>query len=342
MRSAAPSQSSGYAASKLHEILGVDWGSTTIKAVRLRMVKDQIHVVATDLLPTPAAEDHRPLNKLLPSALETKWAALATQDPSVVARIVNVPPGTAPEETDLQRYLREQLTVDASMRLRSTPLAVTKAGGRHLAVAFPEARIQSLLARVAAGTPAPLNLEWASLSALNSLQRLRGASAAQETFCLVDSGAHATVMFFVHKGIPILVRKHEVGAEAVVDATRQSFNVDRPTALTLLAEGSIDLSQILVETLLPMVRQLCIARDFVEREEACQMQRVFLCGGLSLNALYRSWLRETLALPVERWDPFADLALSPGPHTSAQAGREILFAAALEAARTSWTHEPSN
>ncbi len=336
MRPISPTPASKPAPGNLHEILGLDWGSTTIKAVRLRMSKDQVLVVATDLLPTPTPDDTRPLHKLLPAPLETKLAALTTQHPAVVARIVTVPQGTAPEEADLARYLREQLAADDSLRLRSTLVAATKTGGRHLAIAFPEDPLRSLLARVAAGAPAPLSLEWSPLGALNSLLRRLGAGAAQETFCLVDSGAHSTAMFFVHKGIPILVRKHEIGAEAVVDATRQSFGVDRPTALTLLAEGSIDLSAILMDTLLPMMRQLCIARDFVEREESCQIQKVYIAGGLSLNGLYKRWLHETLALPVDHWDPFADVTVVAGSHTTAHGGREILFAAAVEAARAHW------
>jgi Tfp pilus assembly PilM family ATPase len=112
---------------------------------------------------------------------------------------------------------------------------------------------------------------------------------------------------------------------------RSGLGVDAPTAAGILADGSFDISHTIAEVMDPLVKQIVISRDFVERRENCHMSRLYLSGGLTVSRCVRDELRGALELDVETWNPFEGLRVQSGAVPESCVGREWMFASAVGA-----------
>jgi len=140
-----------------------------------------------------------------------------------------------------------------------------------------------------------------------------------------------TLITFVNRGIPVLVRKLDWGGAAWVERVGTQLGLDQATVLGTLAEGSLDVSSSVADLLDPFLKQLSISRDFVERQEKCRVRSVFVSGGTSRIRHWLNEIRSAMDIDVQVVNPFRGLILAPDAYPPALEGQEVRFAAAVGA-----------
>lgn len=138
-------------------------------------------------------------------------------------------------------------------------------------------------------------------------------------------------MAFTKGTQPDLVRHFTVGGEHLLKRIEEHFGVPREVALSICCEGAIDLSQVIRTLFGDFMRQLCISRDYVERQENCRIRKVRVSGGLSM---VKGWMEELAAvtgMEVESVDPFKDIERPEATYPETWVGHEGRFAAAVGA-----------
>jgi Tfp pilus assembly PilM family ATPase len=316
-------------------LLCLDFGFSALKALRLRKTKEAVELLAAKILP-PILLENGPVTLGLPEDLWAKYAACAVCTDRTVTRMLNAPASGGNTADDMTRYLKEQFGLSDDYRFG----AVRMAGGapdRLLAVAMPESEIRTLLDAMKTGTPAACRLEISGVAALNGFLGSDICAGAKDTLCMIDAGARSIFISFIANGEPVLVRKTNTGGEILIDAVMRRFDVDRETASTIIAGESIDISSVMQEVLDFTFRQITLSRDYIERELNTRVTRLFLAGGLAVNAYWRTSLGELFGFRPEVWNPLERMRAPAGGLPPEIAGQGARFAAAAGSAARLWS-----
>lgn len=314
------------------DLVGLDFGASGLKAVRLTRSRDRIVVRAADIFPPVPLRANGEQKRLeLPPPLLSNYAAVCIGGARSAVRLLELPTGGG---VSVEDQIQQQFNLSGDYRLGHFPVTPPGLKGtlRTVAVAVPEDEAQAVLQRMAVGAPAPYSLEMASLAALNALDFAVGAAAREEAIGLIETGVSACHVFILHQGRPVLIRRIEPGGAAVVERIGQQFELDENMSVNVLRTGAIDLSILYRETLAPFFKQLAISREFIERRERCSVRRWYLTGGLCVNPFWARTVTEVTGLPATVWNPFDGLTLAADALPARLRGEECRFAAAVGAA----------
>ena len=316
------------------DVIGLDFATTALKAVRMKKTKEGLlvtGVAALPAIPLEVSEESEKPGLSLPKNLLTNYAALTISGDGSSVRILSLQGASAAQIDD--EHVREHVGLGQDYRVG---YAVALAGrGKQetklLVVGLPEKEAQSVLSLVAVGAPAPCALEIAGLSTLSAFLYGPGKAHEQDAVAVIDAGARLTFMALFNKGVLVLVRKFDLGTESIVTKVQQQLNVDRDTARGIISDGSFDISQSVRAVMDPFLRQLTISKDFVERREDCRVKKCYLSGGASLLRYSIDEIRGATGVETAMWNPFGDLRMADGAYPADLAGQEPRFAAAVGA-----------
>lgn len=309
-------------------LLGLDFGSAAFRAVHLRRIKGQVTVVGAAIYPPVDPLSDKAALPELPESFDAPYASLCVSHESSAIRILTLSgPG------DPAAQVREQFGSGEDARITQYPITPPQVRpARVLAASLPEKLIYACLDLFRSGPPALCNLEIAGLSALSTGLYALGEEAAREPLCLLDVGAKATIVFFLNQGVPVLIRKYDVGSDRFLEKVQNELNVDQSTAIGVLHEGAVDVTQVFKAVMESVIRQIVISRDFVERNEKCRIQNIYCSGAISSSPFWRQMLRDAAFMEVATWNPLDRLAVLPGVFPEECRGSETRFAGALGAA----------
>ncbi|MEI8205864.1 MAG: pilus assembly protein PilM [Kiritimatiellales bacterium] len=314
---------------RLTHLLGLDFATTGIKAVRLKKTKDHIALAAADILPpcSPDAEE-RPA---LPKPLDTYYAALcSTMDDAMLRVFTQI----LPEEEDIEALVRTNL--NAANDYRVGGLVLSRAKGKRestlLGISVPEKTIHRYLGLFASGAPAPHSLELSGLAALSAFLYNRGAQTENQTVCVIETGARHTYASFLLRNQLQLIHRFDVGGDSLLRQVQAALGVDADMADTILSGGSVDVSLQIRQVLSPFTRQLAIYREFIERQNKSTLSAVYISGGLATSAYWQTAIKEVLGFIPQVWNPFEKIEIQPGAFPENLKGQESRFAAAVGAA----------
>lgn len=318
-----------FKAKKHAEVAGLDFGSTELKAVRLKKGKASLVLDAIELIPFNLSSD---ASLSLPSSLSTHYAALACSADRAVSRVVSTLIKGEAENLD-EAALRESLNVDETYRVSSE--VITRARGKQessvLGVALPEEDVQKVLGLFESGAPAASSLEVSFLASLNSYFLLQPEEAQQGVFCFLDLGASSSSFAFVSEGDVMLLARSHVGGNQINKCIQTSLGLDADLAQDLLMDKSVDISVQVQETLGSFLRQLAISRDFMARRTDSSITKVILSGGMCASPYMVDAFGDLFGMQVELWDPFKCLELTR-PLPDELASQRYRFAGAIGAA----------
>ena len=322
----------GLAKKDYSDLVCLDFGSSSLKAIRLRHRKGHIEAVGAAVLPPviprAGAEGEKAVLNL-PVPLRANYAACAWSCPKAAVRLLTVPP-QAENPAAIDTYVRSQFGLIEGNRMAFQSLSTSSKNTRRvLAAMAPEAEVTAVLSLMPGGAPAPCSLEVAGLSALTAFLTTAGRDVSGETVCLLDTGMRSTYLSFLHQDHLIVFRKCDVGTEPLAARIQDAFEVDAPTAETIISGQSIDITPVLQSSMEFVLRQLALSRDFVEREESSRLSRIYLTGGLSGNPFWQRVVGGIVGLTPMLWNPFD--AVHGGAAPPEIAGHEGRFAAALGA-----------
>ena len=319
------------------DVVGLDVGGPSTKVVRLRRMGDGPTVVAADVLPrlaapAPGAPETQPDPLPLPKALQGVHAAMAVTTPHTSVRLLVVPGGQ--EKAD-QLNFNELLTIPEGLDYRvgyDVLSAENRSEWTLLAAALPQSQARWAAMLLPHGLPALCSLQVGGVATLNAVSAELAAHHGDACALSVEVGTERTNVSAFHKGRLALFRQCAIGSQTLLHSVQQRFGVEDELAPGILEDGVIDASQTVAEAIEPFLRQLVLAREFVERKRMCRIEKILLCGTL-LGA--RHWCARIEAItgivPVV-WDPLAVVPVASGACTDRVKGLESRFAAAMGAA----------
>ena len=328
------------------DLVGVDVGSTAIKVAHVRKTGDEIALIGVELLeaqaiPSAASDDDDDEAALatqdiqaieLSPSTKGKYAALCVTGTDAVVKLLSFP--GAFNDSAIDKIIAS-LGLDDPDEHRIGYKLIAEGHGKSetkvLGVALPE-----YLAAVAprffpSGTPAPYSVEVSGLTAMTSFQHSAKVNHAEESVGVVDFGTDVTTYALFNKGVLSLIRRFDFGTLMIVDKVQDALGVDRETAQGIMSDGAFDISQAVSEVMEPLVKQMIVSRDFVERRENCTVGRMFASGGIVSSKNCMEEMRVALGLEIESWDPFEGLNVASGAIADDLKGQEWRFVSAIGA-----------
>ncbi len=317
------------------DIVGIDVGTTSTKVVRIKSVNGEPTLLGAEILPAielPAEEGAQPAPLVLPPKCKARYAALTFTSRNAVVKLLSIPGRFGPEDSG---KLISNLGLENPDKFRVGFKVITEGHGRSesrvLTVAVPEhdAAVGAQLFPV--GTPAPFSLEVSGLSTISAFLQIPNLELKGDAFGTIEFGATTTTYALFNRGMLALVRRFNFGTNLLLDRVAESLGVDLQTAQGIVSDGSFDISQSVGEVMQPLLKQLMVSRDFVERRENCRIAKMYVSGGLASSHDSLNTLQSSMDMNVQFWNPFESLTIAKDAVSSDLNGKEWLFAGAVGA-----------
>ncbi len=320
---------SGEQSRRLNTLLGLDFATSGVKAVRLNKVKDQIFLTGVDLL-DPININAGECPKL-PKSLSAYYAALCGSIPDAQLRVFA---HTWKGSEGFAAVVKENLSASDHYRTAGRVLieGTAKRAGSVLGVAIPESTVAQYLDVFASGAPAPHSLELSGLAAFSAFLFTRGKQTADQTICLIETGQRYTYVAFFYKNVLQVINRFDIGGEILMRKVQTVLGVDKDMAKTILSGGSVDVSAPVRQALAPFIKQLDVYREYVERQNKSVLSGVYLSGGEATSSYWQSAIEGVLGLVPQVWSPFEKLEVASDTIPEHLKGQESRFAAAVGAA----------
>jgi len=321
------------------DVVGVDIGSAATKVARLRKNNDIISLIAADVLPKvdipeQVAEGTVSVPPIqLPPRLKGRYACIVASGPASVVKLLSFPGAF---DAAAEGKVITSIGLDDPNKYRVGYKVIVEGHGksesRVLAVAMLEDEARILPMFFPTGLPAPFSIEVAGLATMTAFMNSVGKQSSEHAVGIVDFGAATTTFALFNKGMLALIRRFNFGVNTLLDNVQQALGVDRETAHGIVSDGSFDISQSVSEVIGPIVKQLIVSRDFVERRENCHIEKIYVSGGMTVSRDSLDEIRSSMGLEVLGWNPVEGLTVSDGAIPENLVGQESRFSAAIGAA----------
>ncbi len=318
------------------DVVGLDVGGVTTRVVRLKRVGETISLVGADLLPRQVmpmldgeATHAQPLQ--LPKLLRAPYAAVAVTSAQASIRLLSVPAGAESlEGLNFNELLG--LQEGAEYRIGYEVLATEGREQSVLAAALPEKQARWAVSLLPQGVPAPRSLQTGGSAVLNCFACELKAHHGDVPAIFVQVGTDVTDMAAYYKGKLVHYRTCTVSSHSIIKVVQERFGIEEELVPGVLEDDLIDASQPIATAIEPLLRQLMLVREFVERKRSCRIEKILLCGALLGTKHWNTHINRTIGLTPEIWNPLAMLPCAPDALTERVKGMESRFATALGAA----------
>ena len=311
------------------DVVGVDFGLSGVKVVRLKRQGGKVALMAADLFPpvtfTGAVP---PMSSVLVKPLRARYVALASSLPGSVVKLLTFPVNS---DKTIEMHVSELMGITDLARFRVAYEIVheTRTEIRALAVALPDAIARAMCGLFPIGVPAPCSIEMSGVSSLTAFSEGVGANHQADCVALVEFGAAVTMVSFFSKGLLVLVRKFDFGSLNILKKLQDNLGIDQEVAAGILSDGSFDVSRIIHQAMEQFLQQLTISSDFVERRENVHVDKLYVGGG---GVSLRLWMQEIEATTGHKpalWNPFDGLTVQSGAVPDKLIGQESRFGGAV-------------
>ena len=348
-------------ASRGSGLVGLDIGSTSVKAARTRRRGDRVTVtgVAQSAI-EPTGQPGMPPEEKIAMAVWRCLRVLGTR-PGVVCSLAG--PEVAVRTFEFPVLPRHQLAsaieleaaqvcpfevseASVSYHVLSAPApkdakaADAKAGadGERIRGFFAAARnkiIQHRKALCERGDASCVLMDVDGLALLNCLEACQRRKAGEAVMVLNVGHAYTNVAIVSDDGLPF-VRDINFASDHVLTRISQMVGASRDKVEAAL-EGGVE-AEISKAKLQPVVRQACAAladrvtetlRYYGTRKSGPAVDRVYLCGGFTQSGAVAKALISLLPAKTELWDPLAALPCTRAVRKSPAAEHGPAFAVAI-------------
>lgn len=296
--------------------IGLDIGSSSIRAVEVRRAKDEYTLTNFGQVPLTPGVVHAGVladPAALTSALKQLWAAcrfgtkqvrLGVTNPQLVVRetsVSNLPAKEMRRSLPFQVSDMLPMAVEKSL-LDFRPLEEpgTNPTVRGLLVAVPKDAVTALVQAVEKAGLHVVNVDLAPFALLRAASRLDAQVEA-----LVDIGAEVTSVVVHADGEPLIVRTVPRGGREITEsmATRLGIPADEAEILKcrfgLHGDGNPATADAAADAIRPLVNELRSSFTYLASgERQKQVTRVALCGGGALMPGLAEHVQEKLNVQV--------------------------------------------
>ncbi|WP_229071956.1 type IV pilus assembly protein PilM [Actinoplanes sp. DH11] len=305
--------------------IGLDIGSSSIRAVEVRRSKDDYTLTNFGQYPLPPGTVSGGVIQdpvAVTSALKQLWAAcrfgtkkvsLGVTNPQLVVRemsIANLPANQMKQALPFQVKEALPLAVERSL-LDFYPLEEPGDNPtvRGLLIAMPKEAVLTLVQSVEKAGLTVTGVDLASFALLRAASRLDAQVEA-----IVDIGANITSVVVHADGEPIFVRTLPRGGAEITESVATRLGVDTTEAEAikcrhgLHGDGNPDTVAALTDAVRPLSSELRSSFTYLASgERQKQVTRVSLCGGSALMPGLAEHLQEQLGVAVVYADSTARL-----------------------------------
>jgi type IV pilus assembly protein PilM len=302
-------------------LVGLDIGSTSIRAVETSRARDGLVLTNAGLVPLPPGAVQGGVlhdDKAVTAGLKTLWATskfrskhvvLGVTNPQVVVRnmsVSNLPPRELRESLPFQ--VRDVLPLAPEKSLLDfMPLedAGNNATVRGVLVAAPKDAVLASVRTVERAGLQVARVDLASFATLRAVSRLD-----TEVEALVDMGAHATSVIVHSNGEPLIVRTIPRGSAEITEAIagRLGATLEEAESLKcrvgLRAEGGPETAEVVGSALRPLISEIRSSFQYLNAAGAQRkVARLVLAGGGGLLPGLVELLSEQLDVIASVADP---------------------------------------
>jgi type IV pilus assembly protein PilM len=323
---------------KQKAVIGLDIGSSSIKAVELRGSKQGYELVSFGL--EPLAQDtvvdgaimDAPLvagaitNIFEQQKIKTKNVATAVSGHSVIVKRVTLPAMTEEELYDrIQSEASQHIPFDiADVNLDYQLLESVDTQMEVLLVAVKKDKILNHTNVLAQAGKAPTVVDIDAFALQNCFEMNYDPEPSQ-TVALLNMGASVMNINIVRGGVPLFTRDVSVGGNQYTDALQKELDLSFEDAERLKkGENIAGVADDHRATILRSVSDILILEiqktfDFFRATASGEnIQRIYLAGGTARVPGLMDLLREEFAMPVEEIYPFRKIVINPGRHNEDQ------------------------
>jgi type IV pilus assembly protein PilM len=319
---------------KQKPLVGLDIGSSSIKAVELKGTRHGYELVSFGL--QPLAQDtvvdgaimDAPLvaagisNIFDQQKIKTKNVATAVSGHSVIVKRVTLPSMTEEELFDrIQTEASQHIPFDiADVNLDHQILETVDTQMDVLLVAVKKDKIlnhTNVLAQ-AGKTPTVVDID---AFALQNCFEVNYDPDPGQTVALLNIGASVMNINIVRNAIPLFTRDVSVGGNQYTDALQKELDLSFEDAERLKKGESIaGVAEEQRTTILRSVSDILVLEiqktfDFFRATASGEnIQRIYVAGGTARVPGLVDLLREEFAMPVEELYPFRKIVINPGRH----------------------------
>ena len=312
------------------EIVAIELTPDETRAVRLQRSRDGLTITAAARLESVLSDgsDQSAPELALPSALKARHAAFSYSGPGMVTKVITL---NGAQESITKAKVADAMggmsTESHRMGYRLVRVGPRRQGHLLLASAVPEQAAATIPRILPAGRPVPYALEAGPVSLLTDF--LVAGDHTADTCACVHFDTHTTVFAFLRAGVPLLVRTMDLGSNSVLARIQRKLGVDRETADGIIMAGAFDVSAPVRDVMAPLLRQLMLSRDFVERHENSPVTSIHVCGGGVLSSVFTEELSGNMRIEALPWDPLKGLRLADGAIKEEDHGHEWRYATAI-------------
>lgn len=152
----------------------------------------------------------------------------------------------------------------------------------------------------------PVIVDVNSVALMNAFNYAHVADAG-EAVAVVNIGAHNSEINVLHSQAPVFSRILEIGGNEVTAAIGKGLGIDLARAEELKMFGDIIIKPFVEKVLEEMVRNFRSSFDYYEGMSGTDVNRIYLSGGGALYEDMRVFMQNSLGIPAELWDPFAQI-----------------------------------
>jgi type IV pilus assembly protein PilM len=307
---------------KRDQVIGLDIGTSQIKAAVLRRAGSRIQLVEYSVSPVKQVLGKSGTEQQFAAELQQWFGLLKVQERRVFVAIScasamvcetefpRMPIEEAKNALKLSssRYLRRDFSnyyFDAvelvqfgqdTKTNKSSTMKVLVAGASKDEVRWY--RDALLAAKIR-----PEAIELAAVTVVNAFQVANPALAEQEVALLVDIGANSTSINFVRHGQPTMTRIMHFGGAHINEYLVQILSLSAKAAEEEKLKMSERVQALVRMAVLPLCKEVRSSIDFFERQQECHVSKGFACGGTACATSILRLLSEEIGFSIESWNP---------------------------------------
>lgn len=291
-----------------NDLLGLHLTPAGTYCARLKAQDNRVSLLAARVLPPFDLTGSDALN--LPKALAARQVAICIPSENAQIKLLSFP---SIVKSEADEHVRESMGLDDTKYrigyrfLGSKRQSQTET--KILAAAIPEELAQAATNLFRKKLPAPVSLEVDALAVLSNFAAYLSRHDVEEPVACLVSYFKVTFAMFFNKSELLLIRKFNFGLSNVLQAIQKELSVEENTALDILLDGSFDISQTLKTALEPFVKQLVVAKHFIERREDCAVVQVLAPQEKWMTKDWISEISAALGVPLNHWNPLEGLHL---------------------------------
>ncbi len=332
------------AARQKRQVLAVDLGSRTTKAVFLQLRGENLALTNYALLDAPIFEKSLSpdlLGEHLKAVLQEldgvrpKQVTLAINANDAFVRHVEMP--RVPAESlnlvlrhNAKSYLQQDLAnyvLDSHVIYEAMP----QAGGAASASAQVGALKQKV---VVAGAKRQVVADYAEgarraglvadfmvpslISPVNAFEQALPEIFSKEIIALVDIGFKGSSICVLQQGELVLLRAVGVGGDRLTAAVAESLSISYAEAEGIKLGMPGEVQGVLETVISSLARELRASIDFYEHQQDKAVSQVFVSGGSARSELVMQILQNELTAQCRTWNPTTSLQLALAPQRAAE------------------------